>query len=210
MLLGERSKFLCIAYKALQNLSSIYMLACQLFSVPISFTARSAPPPAGLCTCRLDGSSVLLLLVKSYSFFQCQTIVSLLLPTSRSVRGFSSAPTPAGPFICYCCSTAIIFTCVFQLNSCFLDETMSFCFCVPNAQQSESSNMLARRNLFLSIFCWSKGYIFRRLIYMVITWIKLNCKKQFREIVKDLKLFDKNIIIKTCYHSLNIYTYHNP
>lgn len=97
MLLGERSKFLCIAYEALQNLSSIYMLACQLSSVPISFTAGSAPPPAGLCTCRLDGSSVLLLLVKSYSFFQCQTTVSLLPPTS-SVSGASPPlPLPLAP-----------------------------------------------------------------------------------------------------------------
>lgn len=126
--------------------------------MPISFPADSAFPPPGLCTGRPDAFSVLVFLVKSYSFFQCQTEVSFLLPASLRVRGFS-APTPAGPLIYYCCSPAIVFTRVFQLNSCFLDETRSFRFCVPNAQQSEFSNTLARRNPFLSIFCWSKDCI---------------------------------------------------
>ena len=136
---------------------------------------------------------MLVLLVKSYSFFPSQTEVNLLFPDSLGAGGFSSAPTTAGPLVYYDNHHAVVLHCfhMFLPTGLMLPDSRdprlsTSAFPIPKTVCLQI--LAARKNLLFSVFFWSKSYICQRLIYLVIIWIKLICIKK-SQIAGDLKLY---------------------
>lgn len=117
-----------------------------------------------------SASLTLVLLVKSHSFFQSQIEVNLQFPDFLGLLLYSPWRSRSTCWFWQlsCCDTVIVFTCFSQPAACTLTAETSLsisAFLTPNPVSLQIQ--VTRRHTLYSILCWSKGYIFRRLIWQL-------------------------------------------